>query len=305
MLAALFIAFLASAHLVPTVPVGGVGHWFTAQDTIRFGVSPFDSRQELLASAPTKVNDSLGLKLSAAAAAVMDVGSGAVLFAKEPTTERPIASITKLMSAIVFLDQETDLSAPVAIEPDDEVGGAEIELDRGEALTATDMLIVSLAASANNATEAIARASGLSRDRFIAVMNERAVTLGMTHTAFSDPTGLTSANRSTVADLLQLARYALGNDLIRRATSEPTYVLLTNRGRALLVENTDQLLGSLPVVAGKTGWHDAAGHCVVVQIGDGNGHDIIVAVLGAPSDEARFAEARALAAWTFDNFQWE
>ncbi|MFH1225764.1 MAG: D-alanyl-D-alanine carboxypeptidase family protein [bacterium] len=252
-------------------------------------------------------NRSLGVKITAPYAIVLDIKSGEVLFEKNIHQPAPIASLTKLMSALIFLEDNPDFNKIITIEAEDYRLGSTIGLFSGEQVTLRDLFYSALAGSSNNAMIALARSTGLSEEKFVEKMNGRAKLLGLNNTNFIEPTGLDSGNISSAYDIVRLANYVLRNPNIRAAVTATDYSFrVSNTGRLQKVNNTNKLLKSfLRITGGKTGFTDAAGYCLASQVANGDGREILVVVLGSTSEEARFQEVKGLAWWTFENYRWE
>jgi len=154
-------------------------------------------------------------------------------------------------------------------------------------------------------------AQGWARDAFVARMNEKAQELGMLDTSFDGPTGLSSANVGTASDIALLLREALSHEDIMHALTTKEYNLYSEkRKKKHHVWNTDWLLlgwvpHDLTVVGGKTGYIIRSGYNVALELQDTHEHAIDVVVLGAKNNEARFSEARDVADWVFENYEWK
>ncbi len=260
---------------------------------------------------PPKKTDlsSYGVVTDAQSVFVADTKSGAALFAKNADDVRSIGSITKLMTALVFLDTKPDLDSWVKIIDDDYVGGAIVHLNFNDGIRLRDVLGASIVGSDNTATQALSRLSGLPYDDFIVAMNAKAKALGMTSSTFAEVTGINSANVSTARDLMLLLREAERSDeLVRFMTSEHLSIRHLS-GAAFSVQSTDMLFDSLlnqkpyEITGGKTGYIPEAGYCFITTI-DRDGDEVFVAVLGAHSKLDRFNDAKALAVWAFNTFTW-
>jgi len=247
---------------------------------------------------------SAGVEITASSAAVIDFATGNYLYAKDIDKQLPIASITKLMTAFVFLDNNPGWQTLVTLSAADEVYRAKY-IYRGEQVTVKDLFYTSLVGSDNNAARSLVRASGLSQKDFVAAMTLKATELGMANTVFVDPTGLSPDNVSTVEDLMILATTVFKRPDILAATSLGEYYLaIINTGSRRRVPSTNKLLDSfLTVEAGKTGFIDESGYNLVSKIRD-NSHSIIVIVLGSAEEIDRFQESKALAWWVFNNYIW-
>lgn len=254
--------------------------------------------------------ESLGIELSARSAIVVDVKSGKVLFKKDYEKPGSIASITKLMSALVFLDSNPKWDEQIILEERDERTGASPHIYRGEVVSLKDLFYTSLVSSDNNSTMALVRASNLSQSAFVQKMNDKAVELGLTNTYFVDPTGLNEGNISTALDISRLIYHAIQDKNIAKATTHSAYTItILNKNTKRRIYNTDQLLDSYinrtyKIKGGKTGFTYEAGSCLGVVVDDKNGNEIIVVVMGSKDNQHRFNEVKGLTQWAFDNFEW-
>ncbi len=252
-----------------------------------------------------KDNNSWGVKITAQSAAVMDEDSGVILWQKNADEVRSLASITKLMTTLVFLEHNPGWDTPVTMEASDETRENSPNILRGETVTVKDLFYVSLIASDNNTTKALVRSTGLSEDAFVKKMNQKAQDLGLTQTTFVDVTGLDDKDHSTALDIIHLAKAAFANTHIGQATSQSSYNLVTQAGRSKKINSTNNLLRSyLSIKAGKTGSTNAAGYCLVAKIENKAGQNIIGVVLGSANHEQRFQDLKILSAWILDNFIW-
>ena len=237
------------------------------------------------------------------AAIVVDNAAKEILFQKNADTVRPIASITKLMTALVLIDLDFDWSQVVKISAEDSHNSAKSRLKTGETFFATDLFFVSLICSDNRAARALARSAGVSMGRFVELMNDKAKALGLFSTEFVEVTGLSPENKSTASDCAILINAALKERLIAAACTTPQYSFRSlNHKRIRSIVNTNRLLGSdWEVAGGKTGYIASSGYCLAARLQDAGGHDITVVVLGAPGPGGRFGIARSLAQWAFRN----
>lgn len=253
-----------------------------------------------------KLTDSLGPVLTSEAALMIDPISKAVLWEKDADEVRAIASITKLMSVIVVLDTRMDLAAPVTITPEDYSKFGYNNFVVGEEVKAADLLAATLIASDNTAVTALARASGLSRETFIANMNKRASGLGLVHTHFVDPTGLSSDNVSTAREVLVFAAHAFALPDVAPLVRRRAYEFTSEAGTAHTIKTTDQLIGGiLTVIAGKTGYVTDSGYNIVAQVTRTGERPVLGVVLGSASNPDRFQDLKMLSFWTWDNFTWQ
>jgi serine-type D-Ala-D-Ala endopeptidase (penicillin-binding protein 7) len=243
------------------------------------------------------------LKLAARAAIVVDAATGKVLFAKNQDTQQPIASLTKLATALVFLECNPDLNGTVTITAADKQGAGRTKFFTGETLTLKDCLHMCLMRSDNVAARALARSTGYSMEKFVYLMNNLAYRLGLEHTAFVDPTGLFAGNMSTAADYVKLARKAFENPTIGDITSKRNYQFRPlNKKITHTLYNTNRLLFSNHNInGGKTGYISQAGYCLALNAVDNSGRPITAILLGAPSNSRRYKDASTLMTYAMNN----
>ena len=243
--------------------------------------------------------------IRAAAAIIYDPATGKVLYEENAQDERSIASITKVMTAIVFLETATDLNEEVVIERSDTLRASTTYLRTNDRVRLADLLHLLLIPSDNAAARALARLSPLGSDGFIARMNQKADDLGLNHTAYTDPSGLYADNISSAYDMARLISYASEDDRIGPIMRTPEYSFRTipstrRAGRVITVRNTNQILrnGDMDVVGGKTGFISKAGYCLATLLKmPSGGPSLAVVVLGASSNLGRFWETRHLMTW--------
>ena len=222
-------------------------------------------------------------------AVVIDPVSGAILYSKNADRSAPIASITKLMTAIVFLEQKPDLLRDVEVTREEIYQGGHTQLRNHEIVPLGDLLHMSLMCSDNVATRVLARESGLAYGEFIARMNAKATEMALKDTHFEDPTGLDENNVSTASDVARLLQAAAGNPLIHSITTTASYAFSTER-REHQINNTNRLLKSrYQILGGKTGYISESGYCFATWL-RADGRDLIAVVLGAPTNATRFAD---------------
>lgn len=241
--------------------------------------------------------------LNCKAAVIIDNSTHEVLLQKNADDIRSIASISKLMTALVLIDLDFDWSAIVKITREDSRNSARSRLKTGETFYAKDLFYISLICSDNRAARALARSSGVSKERFVELMNEKAKSLGLYDTEFHEVTGLCADNKSTACDCARLLHAALGESLISSACTTYRYSFRSlNHKKRRNIVNTNRLLRSKwKVKGGKTGYILESGYCLTTQLLDDHGHDITVVVLGAPGPSRRFGVARSMAKWAFRN----
>ena len=250
---------------------------------------------------------SADLDVNAVSAYAMDAGTDFPLYDKNSRKKMSIASLSKIMTATIVLENKA-LDETVTI-PQSAVQtfGDKKGLVVGEKIRLEDLLRVMIIDSNNAAAVALAEHTGGSVDGFVALMNEKAKTLGLKDTKYFNPTGLDESgedNFSTAYDLAQLADYALEKDLLWEISRTPeTTVYSLDKKQKHYVKNTDELLGQIDnIYGGKTGYTVGAGECLllITETPDKK-HKVISTVLNA---EDRFAEMRKLTTWVFDVYIW-
>jgi len=235
----------------------------------------------------------------AEAAIIYNPETGEVLWENHANDQRSIASITKVMTALVFLESNTPLSTMVTVERSDVSRASTTYLRNGFKLTADDLLNLLLVGSDNAAARALARVSYLGYDGFIQRMNEKAKELGLENTVYADPSGLLAENMSSAYDLARLIAYAAADErvgAIMRKTSFSTSV-----GKSTITANsTNQIVrsGDIDVVGGKTGFISRSGYCLATILKlPQSGQQVAFVVLGAKTNAGRFWETRHLFNW--------
>ena len=252
---------------------------------------------------PPRTLDAAGLpapRLRAEAAVVYDPASHEILWESNSLSRRPIASITKVMTALVFLEQGPDLDADVVVSRRDVRRASTTYLRRGERVSLYDVLHLALVASDNAAARVLARVSPWGTRGFVEQMNATAAAMGLRGTAFTEPSGLDSGNVSTAYDVSRLIAEATRRPVISTIMRKQSHSLRT--GRRLRVRNTNHLLrGRLLVHGGKTGYIDAAGYCLATVVKLPGRDPLSIVVLGAGSNARRFGEVRRLADWVSEH----
>jgi len=222
------------------------------------------------------------------------------LYGKNSDNVMPIASITKLMTAMVVLDADLPLEEPIVISKEDRdlIKGTRSRLRIGTALTRRELLQLALMASENRAAEALTRVYPGGTSAFVAAMNRKALELGMSRTHFVDGTGLSSANVSTAQDLTRMVAVAHQYPLIREFTTErQTSVRLTN-GQVMSYGNSNQLVSSRDWQIGlsKTGYISEAGRCLVMQATIAS-RPVIIVLLDSWGRLTRIGDANRIKRW--------
>jgi len=237
--------------------------------------------------------------LKSQVALVLDQESGEILLGKNTQSRLPIASLTKLMTAIVTLDAELDPDEPVTITKADvdRLRGSHSRLQVGTTLTRDELLHVALMASENRAASALASSYPGGKDSCVLAMNLKAQLLGMSGTRFEDGTGLSSRNVSTAQDLAKLVRAAHAYPKIRDYTTSVSYQVKVGR-RAMRFGNTNRLTLSSrwDIGLSKTGYLADAGRCLVMQVTLA-GRSIIIVLLDSWGKYTRVGDATRIRQW--------
>ena len=240
-------------------------------------------------------------RIRARAAMVYNPTTHEILWESNGFEQRSIASITKVMTALVFLERRPDLDNDVVISRRDVRRASTTYLRRGEVVSLYDLVHLALVASDNVAARALARVSPWGTVGFVEQMNAKAAALGLSATAFTEPSGLDSGNVSTAYDLSRLIAHATRRPVISTMMRKQVHRLRTSR-RRLTVRNTNRLLrGRLLVHGGKTGYIDASGYCLATVVKLPDQDPLSLVVLGAGSGDRRFSEVRRLATWVSRN----
>lgn len=236
-------------------------------------------------------------RIRAVAAMLYNPRTDEVIWERRGLDQRPIASITKVMTALVLLDQDPDLDRDVVVSRRDVRRASTTYLARGERVTIDTLLHLALIASDNVAARILARASGWGTRRFVEQMNIKAAALGLHGTRFVEPSGLDERNVSTPYDIARLIAVATEAPALSRIMRKRTHRLRTDR-RRMNIRNTNRLLESRHVIqGGKTGYIDEAGYCLTAVFELPDADPIVLVVLGAGSNARRFSEARRLIDW--------
>ena len=239
----------------------------------------------------------------ARAAIVVDARDGTVMFAKHPDAERAIASTTKLMTALLALEQAKPSNVFTAPAYHAMPAESRINLREGERMTVHDLLEALLLESANDAAETLAEGVSGSREAFVSEMNARAADLGLEHTSYANPIGLDEAgNYSSARDLASLARVLMQRPRFARIVDMPE-ARLESGTRPRVVDNRNDLISEYPWVSGvKTGYTANAGNVLVGAADGPGGARVISVVLGEPTEAARNSETLALLRWGLGQF---
>lgn len=239
------------------------------------------------------------LDLKSSVALVLDQDTDEVLLSKNPGAVLPIASITKLMTALVVTEANLPLDEPLTITQDDvdTEKGSRSRLYVGAQLTREEMLHLALMASENRAAHALGRHYPGGLDAFVEAMNRKAQELGMADTHFVEPTGLSSRNQSSARDLAVLVKSVYAVPLIRELSTSPEYAVVVGR-RQVQFRNTNALVKNPTWEIGlqKTGYISEAGRCLVMQAKLA-GRQLIMVFLDSTGKYSRIGDAERVRRW--------
>jgi len=239
------------------------------------------------------------LAVRSSVAFVQDLASSDVLFAKNENTVAPIASITKLMTALVVIEagQPLDEELEITSEDIDTHKFTHSRLAVGTRLSRADMLHLALMSSENRAANALGRHYPGGLPAFVQAMNAKAAALGMQDTRYVEPTGLSSENVSSPRDLAVLVREAARHPLIRHYTTDTEYVVEV-KGRPQTFRNTNRLVArpDWDISVSKTGFINEAGRCLVMLATIG-GRDLAIVLLDSVGSLTRTADAQRIRQW--------
>lgn len=244
-------------------------------------------------------SDMIPISTDSRSVAVIDAETGESIYEKDADIARPMASITKVMTAMVVLDAGLDMREEITLDAEDFVGPkrASSNLKSGDRLNRAEMLLMALMKSENPAAKSLARNYPGGYSAFMRAMNRKAQDLGMTTAFFGDPTGLDKRNVASSKDLVKMVRAAGNYDVIRRFSTTKNYDFYVSNysggNRTYKANNTSMLVraGDYPIGISKTGFINEAGRCVVMETRVNNRPAIIV-ILGANSSATRWGDAK-------------
>jgi serine-type D-Ala-D-Ala endopeptidase (penicillin-binding protein 7) len=257
----------------------------------------------LACQASAKSSAGYGPKLKSSSVLIVDQRDSSVLYSRNPDVAAPIASITKLMTALVVLDAKQSLDEPIQItEADrDHPKGAFSRLTVGTTLTRGDLMHVALMASENRAAHALGNNYPGGITAMVAAMNAKAKALGMTNAHFVDPTGLSSQNVASPEDLSKLVIAAAKNRTIREFSTDKSYAVRVQR-RLVEYRNTDNLVANPTwnIIVQKTGYIAEAGKCLVMSAVI-EGRSVVIVLLDSFGKYTRVADAQRIKTWMAGN----
>ncbi|MFA4954146.1 MAG: serine hydrolase [Patescibacteria group bacterium] len=253
--------------------------------------------------------ESLGIKTSAQAVFVADLATGNVLYAKDPHKVMPIASLTKLVTAMVFLDLKPDLNKTLVFQPEDFDGESKPVFKPGEEITYRDALRSMLVGSVNACAKALARTT-LGEKKFVAAMNDKARALHLNTPIFVEPSGINPRNQSSAADVAALISSAVAYPEVKANAQFSEVTVKGKSGQSYLIKTTNNLLGSFlnkkpyTITAAKTGSLPEAGYCMAQITRNERGNQVVAVELGSENHFSRYQDIKALTSWAFDAYEW-
>lgn len=277
----------------------GILCWLAALLLVVGAATPVLAAQGAKAGAPKAVSPDTPPDIRSASALVINQSDGEVIFDKQSDRVQPIASITKLMTAMVVLDAQLPLDDRITITEEDRdlKKGTQSRLWIGTELSRREMLHVALMASENRAAAALSRAYPGGREAFIEAMNKKAAELGMWQSEFADSTGLSSDNVSTARDLAKMVAAAYDYPLIRELSTD-TGAIVRSKGRPVQYGNSNLLVrgSDWDIGLSKTGYISEAGRCLVMQATVA-GTPVIMVLLHSWGTLTRIGDANRLRRW--------
>jgi D-alanyl-D-alanine carboxypeptidase len=250
--------------------------------------------------------EAVSLPVSSTAGIAYDVEKGVVVAAKNADERHPIASLSKLMTALVYLDRNPSFKTVVTYKKSDGAICSCLYISDGETLTTNDLWHAMLIGSANNAVHALVRSTKLTEAQFVMLMNDKAKALGLTSLTFADPTGLDPANQGSATDIAKLAAIAFSKPQIGKVGVKKSYTFSTlNTKKLHTIKNRNKMLETDWQVTGmKTGYIEESGNCLITQVkGKTTGRTIIVVILGAASAAKQYADTEKALSIGFANLQ--
>jgi len=243
----------------------------------------------------------VNLNLRSHAAIVFDERDNEVIMERNAGQVVPVASLSKLMTAMVLLDADLNMEEVITIskEDKDRIRYSKSRLRNGMQYTRKDLLLIALAASENRAAMALARTYPGGTDEFVATMNRKAQSLGLTETRFADPAGLSNDNVSTAQELMQLAKAASEYPVIREFTTQPRQSITELKSKQeITFGNTNRLIKKVawPISLSKTGFTKDAGNCLVMQTKI-NARPVIIVLLNSWGTLSKYGDSNRIKKW--------
>jgi D-alanyl-D-alanine carboxypeptidase len=255
---------------------------------------------------PLKNPELLSPIIQAKSSMAMDIRTGLVLYENNSHERRQIASLTKLMTSLIIME-ENNLDDVVTIGPNAaKMTGSTMYLVTGEEIKVQDLIYGMIISSSNDAALALAEFNAGSAKAFVEKMNKKALALGLLNTHFANPVGLDNKdNYSSAYDLAKLSQYVYQKKFIKQAATIKTLEVKSTDGKYThKLDSTNELLDNkfIKFKGLKTGTTDSAGLCIVTVAENENGNEILTVLLHSPD---RFKETKILADWVFRAYNWQ
>lgn len=238
------------------------------------------------------------LGLSSASYVLVEPKTGKIWLEKNSTLSWPPASLTKLVTAMVVLDTNPGLAKNISMKKEDEVGGVRIKSVPGTVYKTRDLFYASLISSANNATNALARSTGLSREKFVEKMNAKAKSLGAENTLFVEPSGISEKNVTNAKDFAKITSAAFAYLEIAKAANLSEYFIqsVNKKKYNQTLKNTNKLLNDSEFlqVLGKTGYINESKYNFTAEVKNSLGENYILVLFGARNSSLQFSESKQL-----------
>lgn len=253
----------------------------------------------------------LGVRQSGKSAFVADVKSAGVLYSYKAHDVHSIASLTKLMTALVVLDSDVGLDGDITLVKEDFDYESRDTLRIGDTIPRKDALRALMVGSINELANAFSRTSGMTRAEFIEKMNAKAAELDLNSLKFVDPTGLDEGNMGNAADVAALLTIAIRRAEIRDAMQESSLILTTKVARQYTIDTTNLLMFSYlnkapyRIIGAKTGSLPTTGYNLAQVTSNKDGNEVVTVLLGSNNHFARYDDVKALTAWAFDAYTWK
>jgi len=263
---------------------------------------------------PEPANTAAAPMVSGSSYVVIDQASGLILAEQNAGAVKRLASLTKLMTVGVVMGKKVPMSRIQPIVAADQVGGSRLGVAAGTKFTVNDLLYAALLPSANDAANALADSTKLTRAKFVAAMNTQAKALGLNKTAFVEPTGIDDGNVSTAREFAILFNSVFSSAAVRKYALTATRALrMLPSGKKITVKNSDTLLTApqyddVLVTGGKTGYLGADGGwnlAVGLKSAKGASRPISIVIFGEPRMATSMSDADALAHWAWAHYKWE
>lgn len=246
--------------------------------------------------------------LTAGSVLAVDLNSGKILYEQNGDTQRPIASLTKLMTALIIAEEELPGSVVEISQNAAEMEGSVVWLNAGEEITVKDLMYGMMIASGNDAAMALAEYNAGSMENFVRKMNQKAEKLGLTNTRYANPMGFDSGfNYSTARDLALLSMYALQNEFLMEPVDLTTYEVESKSGITHEYLSTNKLLDQdlgldgVEIHGLKTGRTPDAGECLISLFTFEGDQKILTVILAS---EERFTDTQKLVDWIYSSYEW-